>query len=146
MSMNGSFDANFYLATVTVIPILYIALIAQFPLIERIVTRLSEMTLRLTKRSSRTSGNSMSSSKAAVALMAIRTGYVATFLVAVFIIWASLQAEVQSIIALYNQSNSNPSGVLRAVIVLLIASILVPIWTLFTAYVRLFRSGEKRKL
>jgi hypothetical protein len=144
--MNEGFNGNFYVATATVIPILYIALIAQFPSIERIVTNLSERTARLTKDYVQPVGGSRRSSKARTALAAIQIGYVATFLIAVFIIWASVQAELQSIIALYHQSSFNPAGILRAVIILVTASLLVPVWTLFKAYLRLFRSGRKRSV
>lgn len=142
--MNGSFNTNFYLATATVIPILYIASIAQFPLIERIIASLREITLKLRKRSSRT--NPMQSLNARIALVAISIVYVVTFIVAFLILLASVEAEIQSILALYHQSNYNPSGVVRAVIVLLIATLLVPTWTLLAAYARLFQGEEKPKL
>lgn len=141
--MSGSFNTNFYLATATVIPILYIALIAQFPLIERIITSLREITLKLRKRSSR--ANPMQSLNARIALVAISIVYVVTFIVALLILLASVEAEIQSILALYHQSDYNPSGVVRSLIVLLIASLLVPTWTLFAAYVRLFKREEKPK-
>lgn len=142
--MKGSFNSNYYLTTATVIPILYIAVIAQFPMIDRIVTHLTEITARLTRLDTQPTGHPRIAMKARFALVAIYFAYIITFLAVVFIILASVQAELQSILALYNQSGTNAAGVLHAVILLIVASLLVPIWTVLTAYSRLIQSGRKR--
>ncbi len=143
--MQGGFNGDFYLATATVIPILYIAAIAQFPMLDRIITHLSEMTNRLRKPEPLPADSSGHTLKAGALLATIRAGYTITLLAGVFVVWASVQAEIQSVLALYRQSGSNPAGVVRAVILLVIASLLVPTWTVFTLSVRLFRGGQSRK-
>jgi hypothetical protein len=144
--VNGTFNSNFYFASATVIPILYIAAIAQFPMVERIVTRLNEMTDRLTRPDPQPTGSprpALGPNARLTALRLIRLAYIVTFLAAAFIIWASIQAEIQSIVALYRQAGANQAGVLRAVILLIVASLLVPIWTLLSVYARLFQRKGK---
>jgi len=132
--MNNNFNSNFYIVTATVIPVLYIALIVQFPMMDRIGKRLTENLDKLTKDVS----PQLKLRRVKYSISVIGTSI--TFLIGAAIIISSINGELNSILALYRQSDDKGTrgGALLAVISLLIATLLIPTWTILTIYARFY--------
>lgn len=133
--MDKNFDSNFYVTTATVIPVLYVALAAQFALLDRVAIRfIANISLGPISRAG----------KGGPRIPRTRKSWffsVLTYLMILFIgavILFSLIGEVQSLLALYRQSDNNATkaGVLRSVIGLVVCIVVGPLWTLLVIMVR----------
>ena len=129
--MLNNFNSNFYIMTSTVIPVLYVALLVQFPAIGRILERLTDNLVKLRRGWAKRSFLHRR-------FYIIVGGFYIAFLAGVAILVLSVIGEIDSILALYR--NSDNTGVrhstLIAVIGLLVAALMVPSWTIIAQCAR----------
>jgi hypothetical protein len=139
--MNTNFNSNFYITTATVIPVLYVALIVQFPMMDRISKRLTEINDTLKARAS------SYPKRPSVRIFISSTSIFIIYLIGGGIIVSSLVGEIESILALYRQSDNKTirSAVLLYTIFLLIATFFVPTWTILAIYARMMAPKELRE-
>lgn len=129
--MRLTFNSNFYLTTATVIPLLYLALILQASIIGDILTKLNHAIETVSKWRPRFD---------VVGFLMYVIYIVATLLVAAatLIIVGGVVGEIIAITALFHQSDTQTQrqSVLNATIILLIATVLAPTWTIVTGWGR----------
>ncbi|HEV3167664.1 MAG TPA: hypothetical protein VGZ22_26905 [Isosphaeraceae bacterium] len=136
--MASNFNSNFFFVSATVIPVLYIALLVQFPLIDRATKQLSEWGDMVDPPET---GIPMWQFVLRVILeVIIRSCNLLLAVVGALIIALSLGGEILALLAMYRQSAApnTPRGVLAIVIALLIATLLIPAWITILAIFRYF--------
>lgn len=118
----------------TVIPVLYIALLVQFPLIGQTAKRLTDRMDKLKTTSDHSESWARSFKTKRMADLA-EFGVIITLVAGGLLIGSSIFGEIQSILALYHQSDTPATGrsVLICFIVLLVATLLSPAWTILIA-------------
>jgi hypothetical protein len=132
--LNDSFNSNFYIMTSTVIPVLYIALIVQLPIIGRIIRSASD---NLDERLKGIQSNK-NPFRMPVNLIVVLGSYLIALIVCILIIGASILGEIQSILALYYRSDDPTTrhSTLGCVISLLILAVLLPSFTVIVEIMR----------
>jgi hypothetical protein len=133
--MKQGFNTNFYLMATTVIPVLYVALIVQFPLIARITANLADEAEKLGTRIPLQKSITL---KKRIEPGLLVLGVVVTIAVGILIIEQTVLGEILGILAMFHQSNSQhvQESVLHSLYILLIINLFVPAWTVLEAATR----------
>lgn len=138
--MNKTFDSDFYVTTSTIIPVLYIALAAQFPLLSRLVSKYPTFYLAARNRNSR--GPKIDNrTQMQLNILIVVSGVIAW--VAVIFLALSALGEVLSLLALYRESDdpSVKQTVFESTVVLIILTLAVPTWYVMTILINFFFPG-----
>lgn len=133
-ALHDGFNSNFYIVTATVIPVFYLALVLQFSIIAGIIKAAARNAHALGSSAGRKIGLVRRTVRWALVL----TTFYAAFGVALLVLVAGANGEIVSVLALYHQSGSrlDEIGALRAAIILPIAALLVPVWTIIVEIAR----------
>ena len=123
--MKSTFNDDFYLVTATVIPLLYLALILQAPMIGRMLSAMGDAIDRMKDRRP----------KSVIVAFLIWGMYYAWMLAGIAgfaILGIGVSSEVFGILALFHQSDTytHRKFVLFSTVVLLLITLITPAWTL----------------
>jgi hypothetical protein len=126
-TLKDTFNSNFYMMTATVIPVLYLALILQAPMMAIVLAYLKEINDRLIRRND-----------FLAALLFWPTYYGTMFLGigGLALLYMGVGSEVVSILALFHESDnySNRQFVLFSTIILLVVTVATPLSTIIRAW------------
>jgi hypothetical protein len=132
-TVRPSFNSNFYLTAATVIPVLYVALILQAPIIRGLLNRLNDEIEAIKERPPEPKHlpNATRLNIVGIGVILLGIGGLAILLAGVF-------GEMESVLALFRGTDTHMvrQSVLRITIVLLICSAIAPAWTIVSAFMR----------
>jgi hypothetical protein len=136
--LNNGFNSNFYIVTATVIPVFYLALVVQAPMLNRIVSRLGKSSDRMWVYPTDKIGHARRYPKVKLRSFILIGSSLVPFIVGAAALISSIVGEIDSVLALYYQSDNKyyRRATLTAIFVLLGATLLLPLWTMLVAYVR----------
>jgi hypothetical protein len=134
----SSFNANFYIIVATVIPVFYVALIVQIPLVATLTEWLLKNFSDLQRRAREFPVEGRWRNVPGRNLMLLWILFNVSTAIAILVLIIGIIGETNSIIALYHQADDTAirKSCLRAIFALLYATLIVPVFTVSVAYLK----------
>ena len=136
--MDKNFNSNFYIVTATIIPVFYLAMVVQAPLLNGIVSRLAKNLDRMWIYPSKENSEKKIHPKTRARSFILIGSFLVPVVTGLVALLASVIGEIDSVLALYYQTDSKyyKRAALTAIFALLAATLIGPLWTTLVAYIR----------